>query len=82
VAGWVPVPAPAGEDPRYHKASLVVGDQFVVKFAWSRPAALRLGREIGILTTLAAEPADHRTPPDWIDDLAARFRALGMGRFD
>ena len=23
--------------------------------------------------------ADHRTPPDWIDDLAARFRALGMG---
>jgi thiamine kinase-like enzyme len=24
--------------------------------------------------------ADHRTPPDWIDDLAARFRALGMGR--
>jgi len=25
--------------------------------------------------------ADHRTPPDWIDDLAARFRALGMRRF-
>jgi len=25
--------------------------------------------------------ADHRTPPDWIDDLAARFHALGMGRF-
>jgi hypothetical protein len=25
--------------------------------------------------------ADHRTPPAWIDDLAARFRALGMGRF-
>ena len=22
--------------------------------------------------------ADHRTPPDWIDDLAARFHALGM----
>lgn len=25
--------------------------------------------------------ADHRTPPDWIGDLAARFRALGMRRF-
>jgi hypothetical protein len=22
--------------------------------------------------------ADHRTPPDWIDDLAARFAALGL----
>ena len=53
----VPVPEPAGDDPQYHKSSVVVGDQFVVKFAWSRPAALRLGREIGILTTLAAEPA-------------------------
>ena len=25
--------------------------------------------------------ADHRTPSDWIGDLAARFHALGMGRF-
>jgi len=24
--------------------------------------------------------ADHRTPPDWIDDLAARFHAVSMGR--
>ena len=53
----VPVPEPAGEDPRYHKSSLVVGDRFVVKFAWSRPAALQLEREIGVLTTLSAEPA-------------------------
>jgi aminoglycoside phosphotransferase (APT) family kinase protein len=53
----VPVPGPAGEDPRYHKSSVVVGDRFVVKFAWSRPAALRLARETGLLTTLAAEPA-------------------------
>jgi thiamine kinase-like enzyme len=22
--------------------------------------------------------ADHRTPPDWVDDLAARFAALGL----
>jgi len=53
----VPVPEPAGEDPQYHKSSLVVGDRFIVKFAWSRPAALQLGNEIGVLTTLSAEPA-------------------------
>ena len=33
-----------------------VGDRFFVKFAWSRPAALRLAREIGVLTALAREP--------------------------
>jgi hypothetical protein len=22
--------------------------------------------------------ADHRTPPEWVDDLAARFNALGI----
>jgi len=22
--------------------------------------------------------ADHRTPPEWVDDLAGRFRALGI----
>src|SRR6202050_2517061 len=32
------------------------GDRFCVKFAWSRPAALRLAREIGVLTALAREP--------------------------
>jgi len=53
----IPVPEPAGEEPRFHKSSLVVGDRFVVKFAWSRLAALQLGREIAVLTTLAAEPA-------------------------
>ena len=54
----IPVPEPAGDgDPQYHKSSVVLGDRFVVKFAWSRPAALRLAREIGVLTTLSAEPA-------------------------
>jgi aminoglycoside phosphotransferase (APT) family kinase protein len=54
----IPVPEPAGDgDPRYHKSSVALGDRFVVKFAWSRPAALRLAREIGVLTTLSAEPA-------------------------
>jgi len=29
-------------------------------------------------TDLGIHLADHRTPPDWVDDLAARFRALGL----
>ena len=54
----IPVPEPAGDgDPQYHKSSVAIGDLFVVKFAWSRPAALRLAREIGVLTTLSAGPA-------------------------
>ena len=53
----VTVPAPVGSDPLWHKASVVVGEQFIVKFAWSHPAALRLVREIGVLATLSREPA-------------------------
>ena len=30
-------------------------------------------------TDIGIHLADHRTPPDWVDDLAARFRALGLG---
>jgi hypothetical protein len=53
----VTVPGPAGkEDPRWHSGCVPLGDQFFVKFAWSRPAALRLAREIGVLTALAREP--------------------------
>ncbi len=53
----VEVPGPAGkQDPRWHAGSVPVGDRFFVKFAWSRPAALRLAREIGVLTVLAREP--------------------------
>jgi aminoglycoside phosphotransferase (APT) family kinase protein len=53
----VTVPGPAGkQNPLYHLGSEPVGDQFIVKFAWSRPAALRLAREIGVLTALAREP--------------------------
>jgi hypothetical protein len=29
-------------------------------------------------TDLGIHLADHRTPPDWVDDLAARFRALSI----
>ena len=53
----VTVPGPAGkEDPLWHSGCVPVGDRFFVKFAWSRPAALRLAREIGVLTALAREP--------------------------
>ena len=53
----VTVPGPAGqEDPLWHSGCVPAGDRFFVKFAWSRPAALRLAREIGVLTALAREP--------------------------
>jgi aminoglycoside phosphotransferase (APT) family kinase protein len=34
-----------------------VGERFFVKFAWSRPAALQLAHEIGVLAALARQPA-------------------------
>jgi len=52
------VPGPAGkQDPQWHSGSEPLGDQFFVKFAWSRPAALQLAQEIAVLTALAREPA-------------------------
>jgi hypothetical protein len=52
------VPGPAGkQDPQWQAASVPVGDQFFVKFAWSGPAALQLAHEIGVLAALAREPA-------------------------
>jgi hypothetical protein len=52
------VPGPAGkQDPKWHSGNVPVGDQFFVKFAWSRPAALQLAHEIGVLSALAREPA-------------------------
>src|ERR1700677_1931004 len=53
----VTVPGAAGkQDPLYHSGCVPLGDRFFVKFAWSRPAALRLAREIGVLTALGHEP--------------------------
>jgi aminoglycoside phosphotransferase (APT) family kinase protein len=53
----ITVPEQIGkEDPQWQSATVVAGGRFIVKFAWSRPAAVRLAREIGILTTLADEP--------------------------
>ena len=51
------VPGPLGkQDPLYHSGSEPLGDRFMVKFAWSRPAALRLSREIAVLIALGREP--------------------------
>ncbi|TCC50790.1 aminoglycoside phosphotransferase family protein [Kribbella capetownensis] len=44
------------EDPLWWAASAVVGGLFVAKFAWSRPAGLRLAHEIAVLAALAREP--------------------------
>jgi aminoglycoside phosphotransferase (APT) family kinase protein len=46
----------AQADPQYWKSSTVLGGRFIAKFAWSRPAAVRLAREIGTLTALTREP--------------------------
>ena len=54
----VTVPGPAGkQDPQWHSGSEPLGDQFFVKFAWSRPAALQLAHEIAVLAALARGPA-------------------------
>lgn len=45
-----------GQTPTFHGASAPLGEDFFVKFAWSRPAALRLAHQIGILRALAAGP--------------------------
>ncbi|MFB6723245.1 phosphotransferase family protein [Kribbella sp. NPDC056345] len=45
-------PARVEEDPEWWLASAVAGERFVVKFAWSEPAALRLAHEIAVLEAL------------------------------
>src|SRR5262249_48617302 len=53
----VPVPDPAAQrDPQSWSSSTFADGRFLVKFAWSRPAAFRLATEIGILTALRREP--------------------------
>ncbi|GIF45924.1 phosphotransferase family enzyme [Asanoa ferruginea] len=44
------------DDPLWWSSTAVVDGRFIAKFAWSRPAALRLAHEIGVLTALAGEP--------------------------
>jgi hypothetical protein len=44
------------DNPLWWASSAVVGQRFVARFAWSRPAALRVAHEIGVLTALARGP--------------------------
>jgi hypothetical protein len=51
----VPEPVTAIKaDPQYWTSSAVLGERFIAKFAWSRPAAIRLAHEIGTLTALGS----------------------------
>jgi hypothetical protein len=45
------------EDPQWWSATALIGGEFVAKFAWSRPAALHVRHELGVLTALARPPA-------------------------
>jgi len=45
----------ASEDPIYWSSTAVAGGRYVIKFAWSQPAGLGLGREIGLLTELGRD---------------------------
>src|ERR1700754_1485026 len=45
------------DDPLWWAATAILGEDYVVKFAWSQPAALRLAHEIKVLAALAREPA-------------------------
>lgn len=52
------IPGDVGqEDPRWWSATALLGGEFVAKFAWSRPAALQLRHELGVLAALARPPA-------------------------
>jgi Ser/Thr protein kinase RdoA (MazF antagonist) len=58
LAGYpIVIPGKVGqEDPQWWSATALVGGEFVAKFAWSRPAALRVRHEIGVLTALTRSP--------------------------
>jgi aminoglycoside phosphotransferase (APT) family kinase protein len=59
LAGYpIVIPGKVGqEDPQWWSATALVGGEFIAKFAWSRPAALRVRHEIGVLAALARPPA-------------------------
>lgn len=54
------------DEPLWQSSSAVLSDQFIVKFAWSRPAAERLAREVVVLETLTR---DERVP--YLPEVAA-----------
>lgn len=46
-----------GDDPAWHMTSAALGADYVVKFAWSQPAARFILHQIRVLKALAREPA-------------------------
>jgi aminoglycoside phosphotransferase (APT) family kinase protein len=59
LAGYpIVIPGKVGqEDPQWWSATALIGGEFVAKFAWSRPAALRVRHELGVLAALGRPPA-------------------------
>jgi aminoglycoside phosphotransferase (APT) family kinase protein len=54
----VTIPGASGQDDsRFHTSSAALGDEFIVKFAWSKPAADRVRHQITVLDILARDPA-------------------------
>src|SRR2546430_8180261 len=49
-------------DPRFFQGSAVIDSAFVVKFAWSEPAARRVALEGGVLTALRLAAPDLAIP--------------------
>lgn len=55
-------PWTAQADPTWYSSSATIDGRFVVKFAWSEPAAERLWHEIRVLDALAPERVSLRIP--------------------
>jgi aminoglycoside phosphotransferase (APT) family kinase protein len=59
----VTIPDVSGrDDPRFHAAGAALGDELIVKFAWSKPAAGRVRHQITVLDVLARDPAVPHLP--------------------
>src|ERR1700749_3347748 len=59
----VTIPDVSGRDaPRFHASSAARGDDFVVKFAWSKQAADRVRHQITVLDVLARDPVVPYVP--------------------
>jgi aminoglycoside phosphotransferase (APT) family kinase protein len=57
------IPSPAGgTDPVFHMASAALGEDYIVKFAWSRAATRFVTHQISVLRVLAAEPTVPHLP--------------------
>lgn len=57
-------------NPLWDRSSAFIGNDWVVKFAWSQPAAVKLEREINLLLALAAseDPPPVREVHAWSSD--------------